>query len=257
MTPDSPARDQSAGTPTASPTTRTTCGMRPTYLVRCRAMSAASSRHTWTPAVHVAARSPISAACPRCWRCWTATRWPTSDEAPVEPPPLRPEVFDVLLAKVSWRRRRARWTVCDSRPPRQPWCLALGVFVAVGPSAVGSGHATPPVIADDDGAGGDVGTGRDVHPDQSRLGHEHRNDMHLRLSRPTAGVGHDDDARRRAGDGGCRPRRSSCPAGRPGWRRPESTALTSGEHVDADRRDRSRASGFRRHRRSFCCNVIL
>lgn len=70
----------------------------------------------------------------------------TSDEAPVEPPPLRPEVFDALLAKVSWRRRRARWTVWTATAAAAA-VLALGVFVAVGPSAVGSGHATRTSIA--------------------------------------------------------------------------------------------------------------
>jgi hypothetical protein len=51
---------------------------------------------------------------------------------PAEPPPMRPEVLTALLAKVSWRRRRARWlTIAVSTVAAA--VLALGVFVALRP----------------------------------------------------------------------------------------------------------------------------
>jgi hypothetical protein len=56
------------------------------------------------------------------------------DEAPAEPPPLRPEVLATLLAKVSWRRRRTRlltWTVTAAAAV----VLAVGVFVAIQPGS--------------------------------------------------------------------------------------------------------------------------
>ena len=56
-------------------------------------------------------------------------------EAPVEPPPLRPEVLDLLLEKVSWRRRRSRW-VAATVTAAAAVVLALGVFVAVRPGAI-------------------------------------------------------------------------------------------------------------------------
>ena len=55
-------------------------------------------------------------------------------ESPVEPPPLRPEVLDLLLEKVSWRRRRSRW-VAATVTAAAAVVLALGVFVAVGSTA--------------------------------------------------------------------------------------------------------------------------
>lgn len=51
----------------------------------------------------------------------------------VEPPPLRPEVLDALLQKVSWRRRRSRWAAWTVTAAAAS-VLALGVFVAARPA---------------------------------------------------------------------------------------------------------------------------
>jgi Putative zinc-finger len=56
-------------------------------------------------------------------------------ETPAEPPPLRAEVLDALLEKVSWRRRRSRW-VAATVTAAAAVVLALGVFVAVRPGAI-------------------------------------------------------------------------------------------------------------------------
>jgi hypothetical protein len=70
----------------------------------------------------------------------------TSSEAPVEPPPLRPEVFDALLAKVNWRRRRVRWSSWTVAAAAAA-VLALGVLVAVGPSTVDPARASQTSVA--------------------------------------------------------------------------------------------------------------
>lgn len=56
-------------------------------------------------------------------------------ESPAEPPPLRPEMLDALLEKVSWRRRRSRW-VASTVAAAAAVVLALGVFVAVRPGVM-------------------------------------------------------------------------------------------------------------------------
>jgi hypothetical protein len=66
-------------------------------------------------------------------------------ELPPEPPPMRPELFDLLLDRVSWHRRRSRWmawTVIAAAAV----VLLLGVFIAVEPGRP-SPAAVPPVTA--------------------------------------------------------------------------------------------------------------
>lgn len=52
-----------------------------------------------------------------------------------EPPPLRPEVLEGLLARVNWRRRRSRW-LAGTVTAAAATVLALGVFIAVRPSGL-------------------------------------------------------------------------------------------------------------------------
>ncbi len=69
-----------------------------------------------------------------------------SDEAPFEPPPLRSEVFDALLAKVSWQRRRVRWSSWTVAAAAAA-VLAVGVLVAVGPGTVDPARASHTAVA--------------------------------------------------------------------------------------------------------------
>lgn len=50
-------------------------------------------------------------------------------------PPLRPEVLGELLAKVGWRRRRARWAAATAMAVAAV-VLAVGVFVATRPGVL-------------------------------------------------------------------------------------------------------------------------
>jgi hypothetical protein len=53
-----------------------------------------------------------------------------------EPPPLRPEVLQSVLDKVSWRRRRSRW-LTSAAVGLAAALLAVGLVIAVHPGLVG------------------------------------------------------------------------------------------------------------------------
>lgn len=61
------------------------------------------------------------------------------DEAQPEPPPLRPEVLESVLAKVKWRRRRNRW-LTSAAVGVAAAMLAVGIVIAVRPGPT----ETPP-----------------------------------------------------------------------------------------------------------------
>lgn len=67
-------------------------------------------------------------------------------ELPPEPPPLRPEVLDGLLARVNWRRRRSRWLAVTISAAAAV-VLALGVFVAVRPDSIPTTPAPRPALS--------------------------------------------------------------------------------------------------------------
>ncbi len=62
------------------------------------------------------------------------------DQAQPEPPPLRPEVLDSVLAKVRWRRRRNRW-LTSAAVGVAAAALAVGIVLAVRPDTA---DETPP-----------------------------------------------------------------------------------------------------------------
>lgn len=66
-----------------------------------------------------------------------------ADEGGLEPPPLRPEVLDSLLAKVNWRRRRSRWLTW-SVAAAAAVVLTVGVLIAIRPGPIVPGGTPPP-----------------------------------------------------------------------------------------------------------------
>jgi hypothetical protein len=58
------------------------------------------------------------------------------DEDQPEPPPLRPEVLESILAKVKWRRRRSRW-LTSAGAALAAAVLALGLVVVMRPEVFG------------------------------------------------------------------------------------------------------------------------
>ena len=64
------------------------------------------------------------------------------DETQPEPPPLKPEVLDTLLAKVAWRRRRTR-LVSSIALAAAAAVLAVGLAIGLKPGVFGLGSDTP------------------------------------------------------------------------------------------------------------------
>ena len=58
-----------------------------------------------------------------------------------EPPPLRPQVLESLLAKVSWRRRRSRWVTASVLTAAA--ALAIGLVITLWPTAARQDGDTP------------------------------------------------------------------------------------------------------------------
>jgi len=58
-----------------------------------------------------------------------------------EPPPLRPQVLDSLLDKVSWRRRRSRWVTASVLAAAA--ALAIGLVITLWPTAAQQGGEPP------------------------------------------------------------------------------------------------------------------
>lgn len=70
----------------------------------------------------------------------------TTESVP-DPPPLRPEVLDGLLARVNWRRRRSRWMAATVTAAAAV-VLAVGVSITVRPTGVDTGSVLPkPVLS--------------------------------------------------------------------------------------------------------------
>lgn len=68
------------------------------------------------------------------------------DDGEPEPPPLRPEVRESVLAKVTWRRRRSRW-LTSAAVAVAAALLAVGVVIGIRPEVVGL-QSEPPQAAD-------------------------------------------------------------------------------------------------------------
>ncbi|MFS0897770.1 anti-sigma factor family protein [Mycolicibacterium litorale] len=68
------------------------------------------------------------------------------DEEQFEPPPLRPEVRDSVLAKVRWRRRGSRW-LTSAAVGLAAALLAVGVVVAMRPEVFGLQSGAPQTTA--------------------------------------------------------------------------------------------------------------
>ena len=68
------------------------------------------------------------------------------DREQPEPPPLRPEVLETVLAGVRWRRRRSRWLMSGAVGLAAA-LLAVGLVVAVRPEIVGLKDGTSTEVA--------------------------------------------------------------------------------------------------------------
>ncbi|TFV58068.1 anti-sigma factor [Mycobacterium sp. PS03-16] len=63
-----------------------------------------------------------------------------------EPPPLRPQVLQSVLAKVRWRRRRSRW-ITTAAVAVAAALLAVGLVIAIRPETIGLQTGTPQTTA--------------------------------------------------------------------------------------------------------------